>query len=74
MATLLRVCITVSISPNPSRGYIRLCNHGKHILLLNFEFENQTLTQNQAKSTQLKIPASPAPYQPGHFVFSSVTK
>ena len=34
-STSSRVCITVSNSPNPSRGYIRLCNHGKRFLLLN---------------------------------------
>ena len=33
--TKSRVCITVSISPNPSCVYIRLCKHGKRFLLLN---------------------------------------
>ena len=33
-STLLRVCITVSKSPNPSRVYIRLWKHGKRFLLL----------------------------------------
>ena len=33
--TKSRVCITVSNSPNPSRVYIRLCKHGKRLLLLN---------------------------------------
>ena len=28
------VCITVLNSPSPSRGYIRLCNHGKRFLLI----------------------------------------
>ena len=34
-STSSRVCITVSISPNPSCVYIRLCKHGKRFLLLN---------------------------------------
>ena len=33
-STSSRVCITVSNSPNPSRVYIRLCKHGKRLLLL----------------------------------------
>ena len=33
-STSSRVCITVSNSPNPSRGYIRLLKHGKRLLLL----------------------------------------
>ena len=31
---ILRVCITVSNSPNPWSVYIRLCKHGKRFLLL----------------------------------------
>ena len=35
-STSSRVCINVSNSPNPSRVYIRLCEHGKRFLLLNY--------------------------------------
>ena len=35
-STSSRVCITASNSSNPSRVYIRLCKHGKRLLLLNY--------------------------------------
>ena len=41
LSTSSRVCITASNSPNPSRGYIRLCNHGKRFLLLKHYVKRQ---------------------------------
>ena len=36
-STSSRACITVSNYPNPSRVYIRLCDHGKRFLVLNLQ-------------------------------------
>ena len=51
-----RVCITVSISPNPSRVYIRLCKHGKLFLLLKCKrwgtVENQRKLNNIDRQIQ----------------------
>ena len=44
--TSSRVCIIVSNSPNPSRVYIRLCEHGKRFPLLNSLSEKERETKS----------------------------
>ena len=49
-STSSRVCITVSNSPSPSCGYIRLCKHGKRFLLLK-QFRIEEFAQRSSDKT-----------------------
>ena len=52
-STSSRVCITVSNSPNPFRVHIRLCKHGKRLLLINYFIPRSSLRRLELRTAYL---------------------